>query len=183
MKPLLDETEDALERKLLEEARDYKASQAARAAAIAIVVTGKPVSFFKGLGLKVSLAVVAVAAVGGAWWMRKPAPRHVEPPAVVTTETTVTSQPTMTTIAPSPAIDPVAEPAIVPVQTAKAVPAQSAAKSTLSEEIAVIDRARSAVYSKDREGAIRALDEYDRRFPKGSLAPEAKTLRVRAGAL
>ena len=95
MKPLLDETEDALERKLLEEARDYKASQTARAAALAIVATGKPVSFFKGVGLKVSLAVVAVAAVGGAWWMRKPAATHVDPPApVVTTETTVTSQPT-----------------------------------------------------------------------------------------
>jgi hypothetical protein len=148
------------------------------------VGTGKPLSFFKGAGLKVALAVVTVGAIGGAWWLqRPPVTTRVDPPAPVVTETTVTAQPTITTTAPSPAIDPLVEP-IVPLATAKPVPlAQSGTKSTLSEEIAVIDRARAAVYSKDRDGAIRALDEYDRRFPKGSLAPEAKTLRVRAGAL
>jgi TolA-binding protein len=181
MKPLLDETNDTLERQLLEEARDYKASPKARAAALAIVGTGKP--WLKGAGLKISVAVVGLAAIAGVLWMQRPAKMGaaIEPTPAVTTETTVTAHATISTTAPAPTADVPAD--IPPAKAVKALDApQQTGKSTLAEEIAVIDRARAAVYSKDRDGAIRALDEYDRRFPKGSLAPEAKTLRARASA-
>ncbi len=180
MKPLLDETDDALEQALLREARDYKASPKTRERALAIVGLGKT-SWMRGAGLKIALGVVAAGAIFGGWWrMRAPSTDTIpsEPGPTLTAETTVTAQATIAATAPAALATSAA-----PMPVLKTVAPAQSVRSTLSEEIGVIDRARDAVYSKNREGAIRALDEYDRRFPKGSLAPEAKTLRARAEAL
>jgi TolA-binding protein len=139
-------------------------------------------SWLKGTGVKIALGVIAVGALLGMWWRTRAPQADIGPTEsrpTVTAETTVTPQATIAATAPA-AVATSAAP--IPVVKAAPTPTQ-AVKSTLSEEIAVIDRARNAVYSKNREAAIRALDEYDRRFPKGSLAPEASTLRARAEAL
>jgi TolA-binding protein len=69
---------------------------------------------------------------------------------------------------------------LAPVARAPIAPAAGAAAPSLAEEIATIDRARRALYDHDAHGALRALDEHDRRFPSGALAPEAQVLRVEA---
>ena len=51
---------------------------------------------------------------------------------------------------------------------------------TLSEEAAAIEQAGSAVRHQDGASALRALDEYQARFPRGRLYPEATALRVQA---
>ena len=182
MKPLFDETTDPLEKQLLQEAREYKASPRAREAALAIAM-GKT-SWLKTTGWKIAVGVAGVGALVGAWWkLQSPAPIGTapEPRAQVTTEQTVTAHATISATAPQIVTVDTPQPSLSAAVKSIA-PAQSA-KSTLADEIAVIDRARSAVYSKDRDGAIRALDEYDRRFPKGAMAPEARTLRERALSL
>jgi hypothetical protein len=56
----------------------------------------------------------------------------------------------------------------------------SAIDRRLSEEIGVIDRARASLNAGDPGGALRVLDDYDRRFSDPHLAPEALYLRMEA---
>jgi len=81
---------------------------------------------------------------------------------------------------PSPATAPSEEPA--PKPAAPAPVAQPAATS-LTYEVAALDHAREALVSGDAGGALRALDDHDRRFPGGMLGPEATVLRIEALAL
>lgn len=65
----------------------------------------------------------------------------------------------------------------------KVAAAPSAARpgpASLGEEVAAIDAARKALLAGDTSGALRALDDYDRRFPGGMLGPEASVLRIEA---
>lgn len=80
--------------------------------------------------------------------------------------------------APTPAA------AIEPKADARAAaPVNKASKSTpegLAEELALIDKARVAVASGQGSQALKLLDEHDRRFAGGQLAPEALVLRIEA---
>lgn len=53
----------------------------------------------------------------------------------------------------------------------------------LPEEVKLIDAARSALTLKNGSGAQQLLDNYDQRFPRGILRPEAEVLRLKAKAL
>lgn len=53
------------------------------------------------------------------------------------------------------------------------------AQPSLADELALIKRAKTVV-DTDPKRALALLDEHDRVFPKGSLAPEATALRARA---
>lgn len=55
--------------------------------------------------------------------------------------------------------------------------------STLTEEIALLDRAREAIARGSASSALAALDEHDRSFPGAALGPEATVLRVEALSL
>src|SRR5690606_26967779 len=55
-----------------------------------------------------------------------------------------------------------------------------ASVASLNEEVALLDRARSAVRAGHPADALTRLDEHSARFPKGSLALEAQVLRVQA---
>jgi len=62
-------------------------------------------------------------------------------------------------------------------------PAPSGATTTadsLTRELALIDAARRAVARGDGSGALRQLDTYSRRYPKGALRTEASVLRIEA---
>jgi hypothetical protein len=69
---------------------------------------------------------------------------------------------------------------------AKAAPAAPSgagavkAAPSLTEEVASVDAARSALAAGDTAGALRALDDHDRRFPGGMLGPEATVVRIEA---
>lgn len=54
----------------------------------------------------------------------------------------------------------------------------TARPSTLTEELALLADANAALRRRDAAGATRALDEYQARFPRGSLSVEAEALRV-----
>lgn len=58
-----------------------------------------------------------------------------------------------------------------------------APRSTLTEEIALLDRAREAIARGSASSALAALDEHDRSFPGAALGPEATVLRVEALSL
>lgn len=54
----------------------------------------------------------------------------------------------------------------------------SAGSTGIQEQIALIDRARGAVAARQPAAAMAALDEYQRRFPRGVLGQEATLLRI-----
>jgi hypothetical protein len=60
------------------------------------------------------------------------------------------------------------------------VATQERARDSLSAELAALDRARSALASRDTQLALRLLDEYAQRFPKRRLDTEAAVLRIEA---
>ncbi|HEY4013029.1 MAG TPA: outer membrane protein assembly factor BamD [Polyangiaceae bacterium] len=47
-------------------------------------------------------------------------------------------------------------------------------------QVALVDRGRSLVAAGDTAGALRAIDEYGKRFPRGALSEEAALLRIEA---
>ena len=51
---------------------------------------------------------------------------------------------------------------------------------TLAEELRMLDAARQHLHAQDGASALRKLDEYKRRFPRGRLAPEIVVLRTEA---
>ncbi|MDB5221247.1 MAG: hypothetical protein JWO86_9174 [Myxococcaceae bacterium] len=66
--------------------------------------------------------------------------------------------------------------AVAPPRGGSAAPARSA--SSLSPELDVLDRARQALAAHDAIAARAALDEYQRRFPHGSLREEAELASI-----
>jgi hypothetical protein len=58
--------------------------------------------------------------------------------------------------------------------------AASLSAASLNEEVALLDKARSAVRTGRPNDALARLDEHATRFPKGSLSLEAQVLRVQA---
>jgi hypothetical protein len=50
----------------------------------------------------------------------------------------------------------------------------------LGEQVSAIDRARRALGDGNAAGALRELDDYESRFPRGALGEEAEALRVEA---
>jgi hypothetical protein len=94
--------------------------------------------------------------------------------------------PAVTSPAPLPAAP--AAPAVAPVVAAPepaappAVPHRRAASPSgdLGEQIALIDKARTAVASSAGERALELLRRYQDRYPTGSFRPEAAALRIEA---
>jgi hypothetical protein len=50
--------------------------------------------------------------------------------------------------------------------------------STVGTEIAMLDHVRASLAQADAEGSRRALDQYDRAFPRGVFQEEARVLRI-----
>jgi TolA-binding protein len=197
---LLGETEDGMERALLEAGREGGASPRAKertlaALGLSAATAGGAVAarpwWSAGWVKLAGLAALGGALLVGAWALRRSQPsappadeRAVAPTLAPTSEHTEPAH----AVAP-PAPEPIALPAtpaeppprvrMAPVARAPIASVPTAAPS-LAEEIATIDRARRALYDHDAHGALRALDEHDRRFPSGALAPEAQVLRVEA---
>jgi TolA-binding protein len=105
--------------------------------------------------------------------------------ATTTTPTAVATSATTATTATATAEPPTLSPADLPAATAAEPPPLHAPKSaahdeTLASQIALFDRARTALDGGDAEGALVLLDDYERRFPGGTFTQEAQVLRVQA---
>jgi TolA-binding protein len=59
-------------------------------------------------------------------------------------------------------------------------PAREASGADVPAQVALVDRARALVAAGDTSGALRAADEYTKRFPRGALSEEAALLRIEA---
>lgn len=130
-------------------------------------------------------AAAAAVAAGAAFMLRGAG--HAEPgPAP-------TQTPSNVAIAPVPAPEP-APSASSPMEGGAPVPPSSLPSarpsapkaeppprdaSALRKEIDALDRVRRALAANDLAGAKRELSAYDRAFPFGALAPEARGLRDR----
>ncbi len=198
----MSEGHPSLEETLLREARGYQASPRTRQRTLeALGLAMAPpatTSLLKTHALKLFLSAVLLSGVGYV------ALTHQKPNAAVAVvthapmldpvETAVVanpiSAPPVTLETASPTIVAPARHAPLSSSTSTAPPSgvdhaapRTDVPSNLGEEIASIDRVRQAVYANDKEAALRGLDDYDRRFPSGTLAPEAQKLRARARAL
>jgi hypothetical protein len=166
--------------------------------------SGWPPSAARSMGRRAGplTKLVVVAAIGGGaiagfWWFRS-APRVVA--SAIRTEVS----------APAISVPPPSGPVVVPVETRaapdtpvgptptlqrrrprpiSAAPAPDFAtgqadgesrSSTLAAEVAALERAQAALAGDDAELALRALDRYQARFPRGRLSSEETVLRVRA---
>ncbi|MET0413421.1 MAG: hypothetical protein ABW217_19085 [Polyangiaceae bacterium] len=70
-----------------------------------------------------------------------------------------------------------------PEAAAHAVGPPEVSGDTLAQELALIARARARLQAREPRLARELLDEYARRFPRGALAPEARSLAERARTL
>jgi hypothetical protein len=91
--------------------------------------------------------------------------------APVAPEPSRTAAPTATRVLAAP---PRVVPRVVPPAMASVAP------PSLSAELGSLDEARGAIATGDPARALRELDAYGARFPRGSLAQEATMLRIEA---
>lgn len=101
-------------------------------------------------------------------------------PHVVTLRRAAPSRPLANAPVPSNAAAPALAPASAPEPTTTAVAPANAPLQGVDEEVRVVGLAYSLLHSGDAAGALRALDDHDRRFPAGTLAESARVTRVLA---
>lgn len=133
---------------------------------------------------KILLSAAALALAGLAYHSHRglpvAAPGPNGPPAVVVAaEAAPTSAPT-SPAAPADAVSAPSTPADDRASKAHS-PASSAQRmvsDAVRRQVALLERARSLAASSDYSGALRALDEYNRRFPDGLFGEESSLLRI-----
>jgi TolA-binding protein len=186
-----------LERALLRTWEHEQPSEAARARVLALVAggvgvgagsaikTGAPAS--KALLFWLAAGALGAAAVGTAYWathrtnLQPPAPHAIAPPLAASEARMVAPVASATAATPVVAT---AERAVAPVARA---PQRSALTSsppahpaTLGEEVTELDRARRALADGDPAAALRRVEAYQARFPRGALTEEAEAVGVEA---
>lgn len=97
-----------------------------------------------------------------------PAPAPLKRATSTVAPTPVTAAATTMNANDLPAVPTVATPA----------PRASAPPASITEEIAIVSRARQALRAGDVAAASSALDAHDRQFPHGALGEESMVLRV-----
>ena len=127
-----------------------------------------------------AIATVAALALLASYALRHATPTSAAPPSPSMMGPVVASAPPDVPAAPTP-VATVEESAAPPARTATARPAQSAAIGpSLADEVAALDEARRTLSRGDANGALAALDGYNRTFPRGVLRETASVLRVEA---
>ena len=99
----------------------------------------------------------------------------IPPPRPIATISTPSAAPSVAPIAPSNAQQ------AGSARTAVSASASPSARPlSIADEIALLDKARTALADGDTASALRILDAHDRAFPNGALGPEASVLRIDA---
>jgi hypothetical protein len=176
---------DAARQELPEERVRARAKQLVRSASAGIHAVStrrkREVWYLPALGFGLAIAVIAFAVVSA----------RQEPPRDATlTITQEALEPVQRKRASSPmhevpVVEPAApaRPALAPRATdtaRKLVPAAPKPPPTLAEEIAILDRARSALATKDGAQALALVDEYERKLGGTRMRAEAALLRIEA---
>jgi TolA-binding protein len=128
---------------------------------------------------------VAVIALGAAAAGVGIATRHHEDatPASIVTATATQNTPAPPVTATATASAEATATIELPTETARHAPqahvAQPAA-STLSEQVAALDRARAALDARDGAKARKLVDAYETEYPGGAFTQEAEVVRIEA---
>ncbi|HYP98870.1 MAG TPA: hypothetical protein VER96_09355 [Polyangiaceae bacterium] len=145
----------------------------------------------------VSSFVVGAGLVGGGiFFGTRHAPEVAStPPAVIAVASTTNgvSQPPLPAgvsvpeLATSDTPEPVSAASPKPVSSAtpepvseRAVASARPAEDRLAQEVALLGRATSSLHAGHPADALKTLDEYQRRFPKGQLSEERRAARAQA---
>ena len=127
----------------------------------------------------VSSAIVGVGLIGGALFLMT---RH-EPAIAIPAPQAVASAAPADSVAAMPVATVESNATSLPATTAvPEFPAPSArpARDPLAQELAFLEHATSALHAGRAANALRILDEYQRKFPKGLLALERSAARAQA---
>jgi len=194
---LLDDSESAVEKALLHAGRSYRSGRETRAKTLAalgiasstaVVATGGSAaassSFAKLTGAKLLVAVSAVGAVSLAPIAYRAYHHGQKEPAQVAALAARSTPPGLT-VPVGPTVEvPAAAGVAAPVAAKAEGPARPAARAaepvSLSQELAALDAARSAMARGDAQGALLLLDGYGKTCPQGRLQLEAELLRIDA---
>lgn len=90
------------------------------------------------------------------------------------------SQPAVEASPPVAVTPPEVPTAAFPAREARTVASPPGRSSALSDEVAALQVARTALADRDPNAALAALDRYKNRFAGGRLGPEATVLRIEA---
>jgi hypothetical protein len=177
------------------------ATTAAAATKVGTSVTVVAVAKWVGVGVGAALLTTGAVQQGSRMLERHQAPAIVAPAEQKAPSTSIApAVPAQTSAspladAPDTAALPSTAPTVSPSRTVRAAPStvkDVAADPTpaaqpidapepagLSREVAMLDTARQMV-SRDPAGTLQTLDDYEKQFPHGDLAPEALVLRIEA---
>jgi hypothetical protein len=130
-----------------------------------------------------SIAPNAISASGLALLNSPPYPQPTESPSPVSA---AEPEPTPTALLPSAPLAPLPDPTapmarrLTPPSAAMRTHSSSTPPSTLGDEIARLDRGRTALGAGDAPHAVQLVDDYERRWPRGAFLQEAEMLRIEA---
>jgi hypothetical protein len=142
------------------------------------------------LGKAAAATVTGLALVGGLWFFAARNPR-VASSAAASIPRAVATEAVEVPLAPSVAAVESAAPALpqlepVPIPTSNNTDRDSRssaaprARDSLSEEVAILSRAETALHSGKPQAALKLLDEHERKFKHGLLTEERIAARVQA---
>jgi len=148
-------------------------------AALVLVETSKAAPAIRPRWPFVGSLVVGAGLVGGAvFFASRPQPVTPIAPRVVASAVAVNSAPLASTVelvaapeAPKPA-------ALIPSD--RPAPSARPAEDRLAQEVALLARATSQLHAGRPADALKVLEEYQRRFPKGLLTEERRAARAQA---
>jgi len=199
---------DPLERELLEAGAEERPSAEARRRTLAalgltglgagatggaagVIATPAGRTVLTRIARRMGIGVTVAIGIGLGWMgLRAGTPSASTSPSVSVAVSAAPAAPlaasVQETIAP-PASQPAGVASVAPAPSATA-PRRAPASATpsanedlgLAAEVAALERARSALGSGDASQALRALDDYQRAFPRGTLGQEATVLRIEA---
>jgi hypothetical protein len=193
---LRDENHGPLAAALLQTGMSYRSSARARTGTLAALgllsstalsTTMASATFFAKVGwakLTAGVIATAVAAVPVAYYGWNNAKDEPAPASPAATPAPQTKADQMVKPAPAPTLD-VEEPSPEP-DTSKdgsnrrATGKHSTGSALLTAELKALDAARSALAGGNAVRALRLLDDYARRYPRGRLGLEAEVLRIDA---
>jgi hypothetical protein len=187
--PRLLSEDDPMGRSLLRAWEAEQPSDEARARALALAGVGAGVGLAGASAAKAgvgaiakwfALGVVAVGVVGGAIAVARhgASPRPTPPRSAASVSVAAPPPPSAPVVVAEAPVAPSAAP--VPPPSPPAVKSPRPASSALGEQVLELDRARRALAGGDPDGALKKIDAYESRFPRGALRDEAEVLRVEA---
>ncbi|HEY2903876.1 MAG TPA: hypothetical protein VGL59_25040 [Polyangia bacterium] len=176
-----------------ERARRAVLARIAAAGTAAALSTGASAAAVPMVKIMVPVILALAGGVGGGvWWQAKhQAPTHSPTTAAAVSTPAAPSAVVPVFAPPTPAPEPLAAAPVPPLRAhhwqrgpirpaiaARHVPAAAPPSDSLQDETALLARANAALRAGDTGAGLALLDDYDRRFPSGTLREETGATRI-----